>query len=155
MPHTTSTIQRVLGEIKIRDPDFKPKSVLDYGAGLGAGVFAAKEIYPDSLNKMGAVEPNVYMRKLGKFLTKPVEPEVMWVDALSMLPGMASASGQRYKFDIIIMAYVLTEIPTPSQRQIVLETLMSRVKDNGYFVLLEYGSPKGFRYIHDFRNIVR
>ena len=32
---------------------------------------------------------------------------------------------------------------------------MNKVKDDGYFVLIEYGSPKGFRFINDFRNIVR
>ena len=40
--------------------------MLDYGAGLGSGLWAANDVFKSQ--KMAAVEPNMAMRKLGKFL---------------------------------------------------------------------------------------
>lgn len=52
---------------------------------------------------MAAVEPNVSMRKLGKFLSEDqFEHPVLWVDSLAMIP-----LGERGKFDLIIVGYVL------------------------------------------------
>ncbi len=55
---------------------------------------------------MAAVEPNLNMRKLGKFLTaEQFKNEILWVDSLAMIP-----SGERGKFDFIILGYVLQEV---------------------------------------------
>jgi hypothetical protein len=55
---------------------------------------------------MAAVEPNLNMRKLGKFLTaEQFKNEILWVDSLAMIP-----SGERGKFDLIILGYVLQEV---------------------------------------------
>lgn len=90
--------------------------MLDYGAGLGSGLWAAQHMYgaQNALDKNGtlmrsaAVEPNVNMRKLGKYLTEEInekaENSILWVDSLSMIPG---SGGERGKFDIIIVGFVL------------------------------------------------
>jgi hypothetical protein len=46
------------------------------------------------------------MRKLGKYLTEPLNSEnnILWVDSLAMIPGHG---GERGKFDIAILGYVL------------------------------------------------
>lgn len=55
---------------KSDDEDHK-LSVLDYGAGLGSGLWAAMHIYgQDNILRVAAVEPNNNMRKLGKFITE-------------------------------------------------------------------------------------
>ena len=63
---------------------------------------------PGSLMRTAAVEPNTAMRKLGKFLTEELnekaENSILWVDSLSMIPGIG---GEKGKFDIIILGYVL------------------------------------------------
>lgn len=141
--------KRVLSEIRKRDPKFKPESLLDFGAGLGSGSWAGIHTFQSSLKRVGAVEPNANMRQLGKFMTKELDPEVLWTDSLSMIPGAGSERGQ---FDVVLMGYVLPEIPSAKNRELVLETLLSRVKAGGYFILIEYGTPKGFRFINDFRN---
>ena len=52
------------------------------------------------------MEPNLNMRKLGKFLTAELfKNEILWVDSLAMIP-----SGERGKFDLIILGYVLQEV---------------------------------------------
>ena len=58
----------------MRIPEFRPKSSLDYGAGLGSGIWAMQAVYGDdgskTLKRTAAVEPNTPMRKLGKFLSE-------------------------------------------------------------------------------------
>lgn len=148
MPHTYFVYKRILSEIEVRDQKFKPESLLDFGAGLGSGAWAGIHSYK-SLERVAAVEPNVHMRQLGKYLTKEVEPEILWVDSLSMIPGAGSKRGQ---FDVVILGYVLPELPSASARETVLDALFDRVKENGYFILVESGTPKGYRFINDYRN---
>jgi ribosomal protein RSM22 (predicted rRNA methylase) len=86
--------------------------VLDFGAGLGSGAWAAHHIFTTDIERMAAVEPNVNMRKLGKFLTQDqFKNDMLWVDSLAMIP-----MGERGKFDLIILGYVLQEVATAQSR---------------------------------------
>lgn len=140
--------KRVLQELKRRVPDFKPETFLDFGAGLGSGAWAGIHTFT-GMKRVASVEPNANMRQLGRWMSKDTDPEVLWVDSLSMIPGAGSERGQ---FDVVIMGFVLAEIGSAQGRETILETIMSRVKKDGYFLLVEYGTPKGFRFINDFRN---
>ena len=62
------------------------------------------------------------MRKLGKFLTKELDEQgnILWVDSLAMIPG---SGGERGKFDIIILGYVLQEVTSAKGRLLVVEAL--------------------------------
>ena len=74
MPFTFNVYKRILHELSMRMPNFKPKTSLDYGAGLGSGVWAMHTVFGDdgnkSIKRCAAVEPNVNMRKLGKFISE-------------------------------------------------------------------------------------
>ena len=87
---------------------FKPESMLDFGSGLGSGLLAGQTIYSDSLKRIAAVEPSTNMRKLGKYLTEELNEKcgngILWVDSLSMIPGIG---GDKGKFDIVIVGFVL------------------------------------------------
>lgn len=102
MPYTYMTYKRILGEVRERQPHFKPESILDYGSGLGSGLWSGMHVYSDSVKRVAAVEPNTSMRKLGKFLTEDLNKDnnILWVDSLAMIPG---SGGEKGKFDIIIL----------------------------------------------------
>jgi ribosomal protein RSM22 (predicted rRNA methylase) len=109
MPYNYKVFKRVLDEVKMRVPNFKPESLLDYGAGLGSGLWAGSEVFKGDLQRIAAVEPNTNMRKLGKFLTEEINEKdcnnsILWVDSLSIIPGIG---GEKGKFDIILLGYVL------------------------------------------------
>jgi len=169
MPYHYFVYKRLMHELAMRLPSFKPQSALDYGAGLGSGLWAVLhqysahrpqikgdlELKPGSLVRAAAVEPNTAMRKLGKFLTEELneksENSLLWVDSLSMIPGIG---GERGKFDLVVLGYVLQEVPSARQRQMIVEALWHRLRDDGVLVLVEPGSPKGFRFVHSFREWV-
>ena len=118
MPYNYTVYKRILHEINMRLPNFKPQTCLDYGAGLGSGSWAAHHIFgknesnKDSNMRIAAVEPNMSMRKLGKFLSQDqFDNEALWVDSLAMIP-----SGDRGKFDLIILGYVLQEVNSSKGR---------------------------------------
>ena len=152
MPYTYNVAKRISFEIAKRIPDFKPNSVLDYGAGLGSCIWAANDVFSDA-TRLAAVEPNKDMRRLGKFLTTmgKLDKEILWVESLTMIPGTGSDRG---KFDLIFLSHVLQEISTAKIRQLLLETLFNRLNENGVLVVVEPGSPKGYRFIHDLRKWV-
>ena len=107
----------------MRLPEFKPKSCLDYGAGLGSGIWAMQSIYGHDgakcLKRTAAVEPNTPMRKLGKFLSEDqFEQPVLWVDSLAMIPA-----GERGKLDLIILGFVLQEVNSATHRQLIIDAL--------------------------------
>jgi ribosomal protein RSM22 (predicted rRNA methylase) len=51
----------------------------------------------------------------------------------------------------VILSHVLQEVSTSNLRRMIIDTLWNRVMPNGLFVIIEPGSPKGFRFIHDLR----
>jgi ribosomal protein RSM22 (predicted rRNA methylase) len=102
MPYNYQIYRRVFNEISRRMPDFKPSSLLDYGAGLGSAHLAALDYFPSTLKKVAAVEPAQSMKKLGKFLGGRINDDsnVLWVDALTMIPG---TGGERGRFDVVML----------------------------------------------------
>jgi len=119
MPYNYFVYKRIFTESRKRMPDFNPTSVLDYGAGLGSGAWAAHHVFPDKVERVAAVEPNVNMRKLGKYMTtEQFKSEILWVDSLAMIP-----SGERGKFDLIVLGYVLQEVSTAQSRQLIVDAL--------------------------------
>ena len=92
---------------------------------------------------------------MGKYITEELNEKcgnsILWVDSLSMIPGIG---GEKGKFDLVIIGYVLQEVPTAKQREMLIDALWSRVKDNGVLVLVEPGSPKGYRFVMSFRDWV-
>ncbi len=151
MPYTYQVCKRVLNEVLFRMPNFKPKSVLDFGAGLGSAVWATFHTYEGMITKYAAVEPNRDMRRLGKFLTSTINTDILWVESITMIPG---AGIERGKFDIIFLSHVLQEISTSKLRLMILETLWNRLSNDGILIIVEPGSPKGFRFITDIRKWV-
>lgn len=104
-------VQNRMPQLRLReDEDSEPLSVLDYGAGLGSGLWAAMHCYgQENILRAAAVEPNINMRKLGKYISEELNENnnILWTDSLAMIPGQG---GERGKFDIIILGYVLQEI---------------------------------------------
>ena len=76
-------IKRVIREIAHRT-NFNPSKVLDFGAGIGSGSWALWDLF--NKKNIIAVEPNSNMRKLGKFLTMPLDTE--WYEDLISSPGL-------------------------------------------------------------------
>ena len=138
---------RILKEIRQKFPAFRPKTVLDFGAGLAPSFWATEEVFPQT-EAYVAVEPNPYMKKLGKYLTKE-QPNLLWMDSILETRGLAFE-----KFDLIICSFVLEEVGSPQDRQLVVNSLYDRLEEGGKLVFVLPGTPMGFRFLTDLRNFV-
>jgi ribosomal protein RSM22 (predicted rRNA methylase) len=52
--------------------------------------------------------------------------------------------------DIVYAGYVLNELK-PELVEVYLEALYAKVKNNGFLIVVEYGSPFGARLVHEVR----
>jgi ribosomal protein RSM22 (predicted rRNA methylase) len=108
-PASYAVSRRILGEINRRFPHFRPRTHLDFGAGLAPWGWGASETWKceDTI----CVEPNDYMRKLSKFLN----PSFTHHQTLSHTVTLPYDT-----FDLITIAYVLEEVASPSVRVTIL-----------------------------------
>lgn len=65
-----STVLRVFNEIAQRNPDFKPRSFFDFGAGVGTGTWAASELWKQSLYEYFSVDTSREMNNLSDLILR-------------------------------------------------------------------------------------
>lgn len=145
-PESFNISLRIISEIKKKFCDFKPKSFLDFGAGLTPSSWAINLSY-ENLEKIVCVEPNPYMIKLGKYLTQDIE-NILWLESLNITTGLYVQ-----KFDIVMCSFVLEEAKSPQTREIIVRSLYDKVEENGFLIFVLPGSPMGFRFLTDLRKL--
>ena len=89
------------------------------------------------------------MNRLGKYLTKEMD-SFDWNSSIHELAILEN----NYKFDMINCSFVLEEILSPKDRLLLVETLIEKLAPNGFITFVFVGSPMGFRYMHDIRQII-
>jgi ribosomal protein RSM22 (predicted rRNA methylase) len=129
LPATYAAMRIALGELALRAPSFAPVTQLDLGAGPGAAVWAARDVWP-SLERAVAVEPEHAMAELGRELA----PDgVEWI-AGSVLPEAT--------FDLVTLGYVLNEVPNADE---VIDRAWAAAGE--VLVVVEPGTPAGYRLV--------
>lgn len=68
LPANYSALSTVLQEINQEEPDFRPKTLFDFGSGLGTSIWAADEIWRGELKEVFAVDLNEQMNELSREL---------------------------------------------------------------------------------------
>jgi len=104
----------LIHELEMKFPFFKPKSFLDFGAGLGSSSIYILEKFPQCDIK--AVEPNENMRNLGKFLCNK-KPNIHYYQ--NLFDSLIFKDSN--KFDIVYCSFVLEEIKSAEERLIVID----------------------------------
>lgn len=141
-PGTFAANFRILTEVLKRVPDFNPRKILDYGSGPGVSVLAALQVWP-GLERIVCVEPSENMQKIGMYMMSDIGREVDWRSSLW------SSSGEQ--FDLVVASYVLMEIRDSESRDLLVKNLYARLAPGGVLVIVDCGTPTGFRFIHRIR----
>ena len=145
-PSTFAANFRVLMEIFKRAPDFNPERILDYGSGPAVSAQAALQIWQDEERRsVTCVEPSLNMQQVGKYLLSDSK-----VGEVSWQLGLHSVTG---KFDLITVSYVMMEIRDQDSRDLLINNLFNRLRPGGVLVVVDCGTPTGFRYIHRIREM--
>eukprot|EP00890_Picochlorum_soloecismus_P002118 jgi/Picsp_1/2907/NSC_01132-R1_ribosomal small subunit rsm22 len=166
LPSTYSALRNVLQHLKSLNGDaWEPSTVLDFGSGPGTAAWAAHSVWPSQKLHVNAIDTSDSMADIG------VQILDMCNDKYGAMGGMEGASASRVKmdcnpanvqiswrpflprksasytqkYDLVVAAYVLSELRDDVHRHQVLNKLLHATKD--YLVLMEHGTPYGFSLI--------
>lgn len=107
---------------------------------------AAVEVWPGAFARAVAVEPSENMAQLGKFLTADM--------AIASIQWQRCLYDDADKYDLIVASYVQMEVRGQASRDSLVKQLWARLSPGGILVLLEPGTPTGFRFMHHTREML-
>ncbi|RWK02114.1 MAG: methyltransferase type 11 [Mesorhizobium sp.] len=139
LPATYAAVRASLEALSDARPDFRPRSLLDIGAGPGTMLWATADAWPD-LEEAVLVEASAAVRKVGQSLAAgAVAARVRWIagDATIDLDDLKPA-------DLVSAAYVLDEIAPASLPKLV-DRLWRFTSDT--LLIVEPGTPAGWQRI--------
>ena len=146
MPATYSAVNTALkNTFEIYNPEIE--SVLDVGAGTGAGTWAVRNFV--DLNDSICLERENVMRNLGENLMQ--ESEIDELRSVKWEKFDLVNSDIRYNADLVICSYVLNEL-NEADRRMALEKLWNAA--NKILLIIEPGTPQGFAEIKELRKIL-
>nr|DAD46326.1 TPA_asm: hypothetical protein HUJ06_004556 [Nelumbo nucifera] len=150
MPAVCSACHRVLREVRRRLPGFSPARVLDFGSGTGSVLWALREIWPRSLERINLVEPSKSMQRAGQSLLQDLKdlPLIHSYDSIQALTQNLEKSDREH--DLVVASYVLGEVPSLKDRITMVRQLWDLTRD--VLVLIEPGTPHGFNIISQMRS---
>ncbi|SNX54844.1 small ribosomal subunit Rsm22 family protein [Thermoanaerobacterium sp. RBIITD] len=148
MPATFGTVYSALFQVKEIYKEFKPKSLLDVGAGPGTAMWAATAIWPD-IEKITLFEKDEEMIKIGKVLASNSNlasiKEANWLKVDVIKPFEIPT------YDIIIASYSIGELPEDSQQKLIKKLWEST---GDILIIIEPGTPIGFLRIKKARELL-
>ncbi|CAH8613457.1 unnamed protein product [Heterobilharzia americana] len=144
---------RILYEIRKRCPNFIPRSLFDFGSGLGTVTWATNTVWPvGCVREHYLVEPSLHMTRLSEFMfrkhgsAQPSENVFSGVYHRRFLPG------RKNQYNLVVCANTLIELPCESARSRVVSSLWEKTTD--FLVLIEQGTKSGFQAILEAREFL-
>ncbi|KAJ3276869.1 hypothetical protein HDV01_002924 [Terramyces sp. JEL0728] len=139
-----AAIYNVLAQLKKRNPDFNPASLMDFGTGTGAGLFAASHIWKDIHKVLGIDLSESMLKIVERFST--LEPALAIRNLkLQRYLAMVDKPKEENLHDLVISAFTLTELPNDNNRRLTVRALWRQTNDT--LVLIDRGNPLGFNAI--------
>ena len=139
LPACYAALRHTLGETaSLLGPDWRPRTMLDFGAGPGTAALAAQDVWPaesgEPALRITAVDASESMAALGRQLQEGRGEQVWWT------PRLDTA---RRGVDLVTAGYVLCELSSAEERARIVAELWARVRPGGVLLLVEPGTPAG------------
>ena len=144
LPATYAAVASAMTAVAEQLPDWRPRTVLDLGAGLGSGMWAAVQTWP-SIERVHAVDAAAQMLALARAAAQPARPaeEVTW-EAADLRDWRPSTT-----YDLVVLAYVLGEL-SAQEREGVLARAWAATRK--LVLVVEPGTPDGYRRVIEARS---
>lgn len=143
-------LKTVMKEIHDLIPDFTPKSVLDFGSGMGTTTWAVNQTWPNEVSEFMNVDLAMEQHHLCDYLLRGGK------DFGRPLPGIFHRqylpASDKVRYDMVVAAFSLLELPNLELRTHMVENLWN--KTNDLLVLVERGNQGGFSVIDEARSLV-
>lgn len=139
MPATFAAVSRAL-ELSLDCFEGEIGSILDIGAGTGAGAIAARQL--TDCVKITLVERERNMIEVGKLLTESAGINGEWIQG-------DITDGINVRADLVICSYCLNELPEPHRKAVVANLAESAEK---LLVIVDPGTPTVFESMRKTRS---
>ncbi len=148
LPATFAASVRVCQELRARRSDLTFQSLLDVGAGPGAGLWAASQVF-DTLTKATLIERDVDFLRIGKeiasFSSLDAVKQAIWkCEDMSRLGDIES-------HDLTILSYSIGEVPEHSWKVFLPKLWKATEKA---LVIIEPGTPVGYARMMKLRSML-
>jgi ribosomal protein RSM22 (predicted rRNA methylase) len=147
-PATYAVNENVFRELRRLAPEVEVTSLLDLGAGPGTSFFAAAEIFPE-LQNATLLENDQRWLDLGKKFSS-ARPHSTLRHAQWLLTDLRSGFPVQ-PHDLVVMSYVAGELPTADFESTLRQGWNSARQ---FMVIIEPGTPAGFKVINRARNFL-
>ena len=128
-PATFAAAAAVFRQVALQRPEWRPRSLLDAGAGPGVAAWAALELWP-TLTDVTLLEVEPEMLSAGRELL----PDARWISG--------DVSQARGPAELVVVSYVLGELPDPAA---AAARLWRQSADT--LAVVEPGTPAGSRRV--------
>ncbi|KAI9292594.1 Rsm22-domain-containing protein [Neoconidiobolus thromboides FSU 785] len=153
MPGFYGCTHKVLSELQVRAPKLKPKRILDFGTGPGTSLWAAKDIFgSENIEYYHGVDLSEAMLETAEKLIKLNHDQEDSFKGKVRLERHFSYNPNEEKYDIVMAAYSLGELPSDILRQKAILELIERSRDT--VVIIEKGTTRGFEIINQARELL-
>lgn len=145
LPATFAAVCAALTQVRDRLSNWRPRHVLDVGAGPGTASWGAAHLWP-TVERVTLLEREERMIALGKRLA--THSAAVALQGATWQKADITGSWEVASPDLVIASYVLGELPEDR-----CAALIRKLWDHtsGTLVLIEPGSPAGFRRIQQAR----
>ena len=150
-PANYAVLRWVFTDLAKLDPNFSPKTLFDFGSGLGTTMHVANEIWPRKINEHMNVDLSKPMIDLCDFIlrngdeSRPQQyPGVYYREYLPL--------SSTIKYDLVVSAFSLLELPSRKARIEAIEALWQKTSD--VLIIVESGSRPGFSCVLEARNLI-
>lgn len=148
-PPEYAVLYRIFREIALRSPDFKPKSLFDFGSGVGTVTWAAQECWKTSLKEYFNVDACREMSDLARQIICDEHPDK--IESRGMFYRQFLPS-QHVKYDLVVSAFSLFDLPSATTR---LDTVLNLWEKTAEFlVIVEQGTNAGFKLVLEARDFL-
>lgn len=142
MPATYCAVYSVLSQC-LKKYTQQIKTVLDIGAGTGAATWAITNLI--NVQQVSCLEREKEMRKVGSQLMKEKLSNVEWNEF------DLNKDEIQENADLVITSYVINELSEEDRKKAVTKMWNST---KGLLVIIEPGTPEGFKHILEARNLL-
>ncbi len=148
-PATYAAIVAALEALKEQRDALRPRSMLDLGAGLGAGLWAAERVWPD-IERLTAVDAQQDMITSGWDLCRTSTHSAL--RSAKWIHDDVRRAKLSQRHDVVLLAYVLAEMDEAD-----IEGLLDRAwrATAEALVIVEPGTPAGYQRVRSARAYLR
>ncbi|KAK7075273.1 Methyltransferase-like protein 17, mitochondrial [Halocaridina rubra] len=148
-----ASLINILSEIKKRDKEFTPLTMLDFGSGVGTSMWAMDSNWPNRCKEVVCVDSSVDMNNIADKLLRGgnIKDEPLVRKGGTFFKQYLPMS-DTLKYDLVISSRSLFELPDMISRLRTIDVLWR--KTNGYLVIVEAGTNAGYKLVLEARDYI-